>query len=1081
MKKVLLQSLVLALGVALVSSAAYAKKTTGGYSSYDRTANWSNMTSLDRGPDADVNGALNASAAANTVVLGSYKFDSGATCTAQGWTTVDITAQTGTYWHVDDFALSNSLGTIPAAHTSTGGLTFTAIQGTKSMWMGKRIPPAGPVDTIHCGYLALPGYGNGWNQAFCTKNCIAVAGGATADLDVAFKLKFDSEPSYDATLLEYTTDCAGNVGWTELDGGIGVWDATAPSLEPTIIGSYAVTGTPVKVRLRFAADTAWSNQDGLYPGFGTSVDSLSVETLPVEDFEGEAVGATSADDWQACNTPGYGNYLALFKKNTGANYEDQCLDNLSCYWAAINGSTEFYTCGTPSQPSQKIVPHINVRGEYISNEIWSPVMPFGASTGTDFRLRYTVYRDLPLDNLIFHVWHVRTIDNTSCPSAWADRNFVYYGDNKDWLITENLIGSKVNVTTGVSIQVAIGVIDMCPFWCGIFGTGACHSPAPYIDQVKVLRIDTVGPQWDVRDIDTFNDNFSANGTITGTARFDEAIDIKPSASTTYTPGDSAIVQFLLDPKFIVGAGTNANGLLADPNVSTFIGRHKTKKQVYMWVQVWPYDGVDNPGDKVGEDLSEGPGGQANRYPFAGTQLVNGTLWTKIRMDYTYTGNATNPGHGDTVPTVDPFVANRFNVDLNDNLFTPGDTILYFYSATSADATTYFASLTGATNDLNLVSANPMEVTILPAGGYNRGGDILYVDCFDGGGVQNYYDGAFMVLGIDDLVDRFDVRGPTSGVSNRLGGRVYNVQNQLNDVYNKIIWDSGPSSITLGDGSGDPEKTDDYLLVNTFLANGWAGNPGGSNGGVFLLGDRQAEYLAAYAGASAVSFRSTYLPFTLINDNHRLAPSLFAISPSIKFWPGRAYLDNFNLFGGCAALNDFDVIGASGATLVQMSYNTASNANGAVVSKQTAVTGGTATAIMAGFSMAYVRDDELDGISDRAEFINRSLLLMGNDLGPTTGAGDSPAKNELSQNYPNPFNPQTTIAFQIKDRGAVTLKVYNVNGELVRTLANETRAAGTYSLTWDGHNDAGQPVSSGVYFYKLVTNNFSQTKKMVLLK
>jgi hypothetical protein len=309
----------------------------------------------------------------------------------------------------------------------------------------------------------------------------------------------------------------------------------------------------------------------------------------------------------------------------------------------------------------------------------------------------------------------------------------------------------------------------------------------------------------------------------------------------------------------------------------------------------------------------------------------------------------------------------------------------------------------------------MEVTILPAGGYNRGGDILYVDCFDGGGVQNYYDGAFMVLGIDDLVDRFDVRGPTSGVSNRLGGRVYNVQNQLNDVYNKIIWDSGPSSITLGDGSGDPEKTDDYLLVNTFLANGWAGNPGGSNGGVFLLGDRQAEYLAAYAGASAVSFRSTYLPFTLINDNHRLAPSLFAISPSIKFWPGRAYLDNFNLFGGCAALNDFDVIGASGATLVQMSYNTASNANGAVVSKQTAVTGGTATAIMAGFSMAYVRDDELDGISDRAEFINRSLLLMGNDLGPTTGAGDSPAKNELSQNYPNPFNPQTTIAFQIKDR------------------------------------------------------------------
>ena len=1056
MKKVWLQSLVLASCVALVSSAAYAKKSDSGYGSYSKTSNWNDVMSLDNPALQD---GLHSSAAANTVTLGSFKFDTGATCTAQGWTTVDVTAQTGTYFHVDDFALSNSLGTINGGQ-SAGGLTFNGIQGTKALWMAKRIPPAGPVDTVHCGYLALPGYGNGWNQAFCTKTCLALTG----NLDVAFKIKYDSEPSYDATGLEYTTDCAGNVGWTEIDGGNPAWSA-ADSI--TVVGSYAVGAGPVKVRLHFVADTAWSNQDGLYPGYGVAVDSLTAEGLAVEDFEGEAVGATSSNDWQACNTPGFGNYLALFKKATGANYEDQCLDNLSCYWAAINGSTEFYTCGTPAQPAQRIVPHINVRGEYISNEVWSPVMPFGASTGTDFRLRYTVYRDLPLDNLIFHVWHVRTIDNTSCPSAWADRNFVYYGDNKDWLINENLIGSKVNVTTGVSIQVAIGVIDMCPFWCGSIGTGACHSPAPYIDQVKVLRIDTVGPQWDVRDIDTFNDTFAQDGTITGTARIDGR-DIKPTSSPTILDGDSTVVQFLVDPKFIVGAGTNANGLLNDATLSTFVGRHKTKKQVYMWVQTWPIDNVDTPGDKVGDDVSEGPGGTANRYAFAGTQMISGNLWTKIRMDYTYTGTATNPGDG-VAP--DPFVQNRFNVDVNDNLYTPGDTINYFFSATSADGTTYFSTLFGATTNINDVVANPMEVTVLPAGGFNRGGDILYVDGADGFGVQNYYDGAFLTLGLAHLIDRFDVRGPSSAVSNRLSNRVYDVQQQLNDCYQKIVWDSGPLSITLGDGSGDPEKTDDYALMNTFLGN--LTNPGG----VMLLGDRQPEYLAGYAGASAVTFRSTYMPFTLINNNHRLAPSLFAISPSIKFWPGRAYDDNFNLFGGCPALNDFDVIGASGTSRVEMSYNTASNANGAVVSNKN----GDATVIQTGFSLQYVRDDELDGISDRANFLRDSFFYMGNILDETTGAGDSPAKNNLSQNYPNPFNPQTTIAFQIKDRGAVTLKVYNVNGELVRTLANENRAAGSYSLTWDGHNDAGQPVSSGVYFYKLVTNNFSQTKKMVLLK
>jgi len=1067
MKKVLLRSLVLALGVALVSSAAYAKKGDSGLGAYSRTSNWSDVMTLDNPAAVNANGGLHASAAATTVVLNSSKFDSGATCVTQSWTTVDITQQTGDWWHVDDFT------TAPWANTkSTGGIMLnriadnTAGGGTKSMWMAA-LPPVGPLNTILCGYAALPGYGNGWNQAFCTKNCLTLTG----NLDVAMKLKFDSEPSYDGTVLEYTNDCAGNVGWTKIDGGVSpaVW--SGPD-SVTVIGSYAVGAGPVKVRLHFTADTSWSNQDGFYPGMGVMVDSLKAEGLPLENFEGVAVGAHSSADWTSCNTPGYGNYLALFKKATGANYEDQCLDNLSCYWAAINGSTEFYTCGSPSQPSQKIVPHVNVRGEYLSNEIWSPQMSLSGSSGSDFRLRYTVYADLPLDNLIFHVWHVRTTDTGGCPGPWQDRNFVYYASTKAWTLTENLIGSKINIATGAGIQVAIGVIDMCPFWCGIFGTGLCHSPAPYIDSVKVLRIDTVGPQWDVRDIDTFNDNFATNGTITGTCRFDEAIDIKPSASVTFTPGDSGIVLFLIDPKYVNPSfTTTASGLLNDPTPSTFAGRNKTKNQVYMYATVTPFSAA-----KIGPAISEGPGGSANRYPFMGTIVAGtaGKTWAKVRMDYTYTGTAAVAGLG---TGTQPRVANRYNVDLNDNLFTPGDTVEYFYSATSLDGTTYFSTNWGASSNVTDVADNPMEVTMLPAGGFNRGGDILYVDGADGFGVQPYYDGAFLALGLASLVDRFDVRGSSSGVSNRLGGRVTNVAAQLNACYRKIIWDSGTLSITLGDGSGNPEKTDDYATMNSFLSNLT------NNGGVMLLGDNQPTFLNGYAGASAVTFRSTYMPFTLINTNHRTSGIAgMSISPAMKAFPARAYTDNFNLFGGCPGLNDFDVIGAAGTSRVEMSYVTASSANGGVVSN-VAVNGNgkNATVIQTGFSLNFVRDDELDGISDRAKFLRDSIVYMGNPLNQVTGAGGPALKNSLAQNYPNPFNPQTTIAFTIKDRGAVTLKVYNVNGELVRTLANETRAAGPYSLTWDGHNDAGQSVSSGVYFYKLVTNNFSQTKKMVLLK
>ncbi|MFH1754511.1 MAG: FlgD immunoglobulin-like domain containing protein [Candidatus Latescibacterota bacterium] len=89
---------------------------------------------------------------------------------------------------------------------------------------------------------------------------------------------------------------------------------------------------------------------------------------------------------------------------------------------------------------------------------------------------------------------------------------------------------------------------------------------------------------------------------------------------------------------------------------------------------------------------------------------------------------------------------------------------------------------------------------------------------------------------------------------------------------------------------------------------------------------------------------------------------------------------------------------------------------------------------------------------------------------------------LHQCYPNPFNPVTTIAFSLREEAHVTLKIYNAAGLHVRTLIDEARPAGTHAdVKWDGRDDAGGNVSSGVYFYQLVTNAFSQTRKMVFIK
>jgi hypothetical protein len=88
---------------------------------------------------------------------------------------------------------------------------------------------------------------------------------------------------------------------------------------------------------------------------------------------------------------------------------------------------------------------------------------------------------------------------------------------------------------------------------------------------------------------------------------------------------------------------------------------------------------------------------------------------------------------------------------------------------------------------------------------------------------------------------------------------------------------------------------------------------------------------------------------------------------------------------------------------------------------------------------------------------------------------------LEQNYPNPFNPETRIRYSIPEPGHVTLKIYRIDGQLVRTLLDADQSPGRYERIWDGNNEFGNKVSSGVYFYRMQSNNFSQVKKMILLK
>ena len=101
----------------------------------------------------------------------------------------------------------------------------------------------------------------------------------------------------------------------------------------------------------------------------------------------------------------------------------------------------------------------------------------------------------------------------------------------------------------------------------------------------------------------------------------------------------------------------------------------------------------------------------------------------------------------------------------------------------------------------------------------------------------------------------------------------------------------------------------------------------------------------------------------------------------------------------------------------------------------------------------------------------------------TGFDDAPAPGAfiLAQNFPNPFNPSTTITFILPRPGPVALEIYDASGRRIRALASGYMVAGAHSVAWDGRDNAGRLVASGVYFCRLRAGDLRATKKMILLK
>ncbi len=277
--------------------------------------------------------------------------------------------------------------------------------------------------------------------------------------------------------------------------------------------------------------------------------------------------------------------------------------------------------------------------------------------------------------------------------------------------------------------------------------------------------------------------------------------------------------------------------------------------------------------------------------------------------------------------------------------------------------------------------------------------------------------------------------------------VINAVVNLND-YDAVFW-------ILGDESTVDEtfSSTEQALVKNYLENG---------GNLFVSGSEVGWDLSYKGSSSDKSFYNNYLKAKFIADD---SGSLIVKGMSGSALEGTA----FN-YAQVYEVGYPDEIGVYGGSTLCMEYSNNTGA-GIQYSGQFGTSSKIGKIIYLGFPLETTADD-----SSFNSVISKSADYFFTNVSSVSSEDINPLKFNLLQNYPNPFNPSTKIKYSVSSQQLVTLKVYDILGKEVATLVNEVKQPGKYEINYNAIY-----LSSGVYIYKLSAGNFSETKKMILLK
>lgn len=976
----------------------------------------------------------------------------------QGWIGVDDT-DAPVFWQVSDFNAANLGG--------NGA-------GNNAYWSGRSAAQ-------EPGWVAAPGYGNNWNDIAIYESAVVANQAAGQTVTLNFVFNHDSEPGYDNFNVEY--DSAGT--WTNvlsIDGtnkAAGVFAAPGVSFASVATGAITYAGGDystdgrIKIRFRFSSDGGWSDSDGLFPSDGgVQLDDITIshsEGNFSEGFEGAAPFLVKPD-----KSPFAGDFSAVYARITDL---DICRENTTPLIGFIdfgqappNGpgvDGTVSTGGSVSPNWQYGIPGSWVtnytgglsNGEVpLANYIVSPELdwdlPGTADDGADVsgvRLSWSLWRHLPLNNAMFYRWSVRSQTAGNPWGTWQNSPFVYYGSPLgDWLNPANDITSRV-AQNPVKVQVRFAALDLA----AAFGfPGGDGTPSPVYDNVRLIKYRIGGAAMTTRDIDIAQSGFPTNGSIAAASQaerdaldipFDMAQDVN-GAGTVNIAGDSVTV--------------NVVAVIPGSSISDIRMKWALRKNPFF------------------ED--------AIRQAPARAKDVNvsavGPIWTGEVLADTSKTTSGAP------------IANRFFADLPDvDFLYPGDQLHYYFETTDSDSRV--TTLPGNTAGFGVWNTDGVSTynrvwtvrglpTITAAGTQPR--KLIYNDAFDRGD-NNELLSMMGQLGFTEGVDydQYDVQGPSSGVANGIGSAgVHGATPDQLEGYDTIIinWAS-LASYLLSDGS-DVNLNDKGNDVGTL--EGWKNLPNRQRNTVYF-GDFVAFGLTATEGSPASAAYLETVMGVQFNDRDARDEIGFQTAPRVQgLLP--AFDTDFVAFGGCIAINEFDSISPRAGAVAGHAWLSPGGtpyANPAASVVFDRVVGlDRKVDITFPFGLGFVWSDNSiagSGLGARTDLMSDIFTYLSVPAsGPNVTSAPQVRKAELSI-VPNPFNPKTTVKFALPARGEATVKVFNLRGELVRTLHSGVLDAGEHPFVWNGTDNDGRSVSSGVYLVNAITEGFNGTKKAVLVK